>query len=253
MMSDKVKSSPSLARVVIVEDKVHIRNDTRQFIERQQGFVVVGSCGTIKEALVLLSTTDPDLVLLDISLADGNAFDLLEQAPERQFKIIFLTAHEEYALKAIKFGALDYLLKPIDESELLVALQKARPATSEQIHFATQQLRPGAPYNRIVLKSQQYIQIVDLADIVYCHSDSGYTTFFLADGRKVVVSKYIKEFIEILPASMFLRPHQSYLVNQKYIDRFHKDEDYLLLKTGVQVPVAARRKEAITQYFNHLH
>lgn len=253
-MDFKEEVAPTrMGRVVIVEDQVHIRNDIRRFIEQQKGFIVVGICGTIREALVLLATTEPDLVLLDINLSDGNAFDLLEQIADRPFKIIFLTAHEEYSLKAIKFGALDYILKPMDESELLNALHKARPVAAEQIALVRQHLNPSSTPNRIVLKSQQYIQVVNLEEIIYCHSDSGYTTFHLTSGKKVVVSKYIKEFANLLPSSQFIRPHQSFLVNTQYIDRYHKEGDYLLLRNGTKITVAARRKEAINHYFNHLH
>ena len=111
-----------LIRVVIVEDQSHIRNDIKVLLEQEKGFKVNGSCGSVKEARILIASSRPDLLLLDIQLADGTAFDLLKEIPINDYKIIFLTAFEQHAIRAIKYGALDYLLKPIDENEFSEAL-----------------------------------------------------------------------------------------------------------------------------------
>jgi two-component system, LytTR family, response regulator len=236
-------------RVVIVDDQPAIRKDAATLIQQQPGFIVAGACGSVQEALELIPSISPDLLLLDISLGDGTGFDVLQKLSTHSFKVIFLTAYQEHAIRAIRYGALDYLLKPIDQQELQQALAKVLPAGFEQVSIAQQQFSQQAPPNRIVLRSQQYMQVVKLSEIVYCHSHEGYTTFYLNDERKVLTSKHIKEYQDILPASLFLRPHQSYLVNNRFIDKYHKD-GYLILRNGVEIPVAMRRRETITEFFN---
>ncbi len=244
-----VLNSTPVIRVVIIDDEPAIRKDLQALMQQQPGFVVVGVCGSIQEARVLIPATQPDLLLLDISLGDGTGFDILhEMAPA--CKVIFITAHQDFAIKAIKYGALDYLLKPVDEEELQLALARVarmQQAAPEQLAVARDQLKQGGLQHRIVLRSQQYLQIVAFEEIIYCQSDAGYTTFFLADGRKIVVSKSIKEYEELLPDTWFLRPHQSYLVNHRFIDRYHKD-GYLILRNHVEIPVSTRRKDFVVEY-----
>ncbi len=241
---------PALIRVVIIDDEPAIRKDIQVLMQQHPDFIVVGACGSVQEARVLLPATQPDLVLLDISLGDGTGFDVLQDVAPLPYKVIFITAHQDFAIKAIKYGALDYLLKPLDESELQLALEKVlrtAPPEQEQLALVQQQFRQGGLQNRIVLRSQQYLQVVAFEEIVYCQSDAGYTTFFLTDGRKIVVSKSIKEYEELLPPAWFMRPHQSYLVNHHFIDRYHKD-GYLVLRNGAEIPVSTRRKDFVIEY-----
>jgi two-component system LytT family response regulator len=243
-------SSP--VRVIIIDDQQATIKDLQLLMQENHGFIVVGSCGSVKDALVLIPASRPDLLLLDITLSDGTGFDILQQTETTNFKVIFLTAHGEHAIRAIKFGALDYLLKPIDKNELSQALDKvlqSGPAHPDQFNIAQQQFRAMNMPDRIVLHAQDYMQIVELNEIVYCHSDTGYTTFHFADGSKMLTSKYLKEYEEILPATSFLRVHQSFMINTRFIARYHK-EGFLIMKNGAEVPVAARRKEFINQYIN---
>ena len=239
-----------LIRVVVIDDQPVIRSDIKSFVESRPGFVVVGDCGSVQEGQILLAGTSPDLVLLDISLGDGTGFDILSQFSFLPFKVIFLTAFSEFAIKAIKIGALDYLLKPIDEVELANALKKVEDTKlteAVQITVADQQYRQQN--SRLVLRTQTYIQVVEYEDIMYCKSDAGYTTFYLADGRKVVTSKTIKEYQDLLPAAQFLRPHQSVVVNFRFIDRYRRglDGGVLILKNAAEIPVAARRKDDVIE------
>ncbi|NML24096.1 response regulator transcription factor [Pseudoflavitalea sp. G-6-1-2] len=239
-----------MIRVMVIDDEPAIRKDMELLMKRQTGFIVVGSCGSVQEARTIIPATQPDLLLLDIELSDGTGFDIL-QTLDNPCKIIFITAYHDYAIRAIKYGALDYLLKPVDEEELNEALDKVRKAISavpqpDQLAIARQSLQQGGLQNRIVLRSQQYLQIVCFDEIVYCQSDAGYTTFFLTENRKIVVSKSIKEYEELLPA-YFMRPHQSYLVNHHFIDRYHKD-GYLVLRQGTEIPVSTRRKDYVIEY-----
>jgi two-component system LytT family response regulator len=239
-----------MIRVVIIDDEPAIRKDTQSLMQQQPGFVVVGMCGSVQEANIIIPATQPDLLLLDIQLPDGTGFDIL-QSLQTPCKVIFITAYHDHALRAIKYGALDYLLKPLDKEELETALAKlgqsnvAQPQ-QDQLSIARQSFQQGALPNRIVLRSQQYLQVVPFEEIMYCQSDAGYTTFFLTGNRKIVVSKSIKEYEELLPA-YFMRPHQSYLVNHHFIDRYHKD-GYLVLRNDTEIPVSTRRKDFVNEY-----
>jgi two-component system LytT family response regulator len=242
----------SAIRVVIVEDQPNILTDIQFLVEQQTGFVVTATCGTVREAKILIAQTKPDLLLLDVDLPDGTGFDILQEA-SNEFKVIFLTGHEQHAIRAIKCGALDYLLKPIDETEFSQALSKVAghlPAKPEQLKIAKHyhQKQVG---NRLVLRSQNVLQVVEISEIVYCHSDSGYTTFHLSDGKKHVVSNILKDYEDILTEPMFLRPHQSYLINTNYIDRYSKD-GIIHLKNGQPIPVAGRRRDAVMEFFNRM-
>jgi len=241
----------SLVRVVIVEDQPTIRKDVQLLMEKQDGFIVVGTCGSVKEARTIIPATQPDLLLLDVSLDDGTGFEILQEHSSTPFKVIFLTAYPDHAIQAIKYGALDYLLKPVDRLELEQALAKVlhmQPIQPDQIARAQQIFTKN---KHIVLRSADYLKIVELEKVVYCMSDSGYTTFFLSDGKKIMTSKYMKEYEELLLSSSFLRTHQSYMVNFQFIDRYHK-EGYLILKDGTEIPVAARRKDQILELLNRL-
>ncbi|WP_212004840.1 LytTR family DNA-binding domain-containing protein [Chitinophaga sp. HK235] len=242
-----------MIRTLIIDDEPAIRKDLEWLMKRYPDFVVLGSCGSIAEARVIIPSTEPELLLLDIELADGTGFDLLQEFPDRNFRIIFITAYNEHAIKAIKFGAFDYLLKPVDEEELvetlkrLVAESPVNTRTQIDITRGHLQQKKSGLVNRIVLRSSQYLQVVPFEEILYCQSDGSYTTFYLTGNRKVMVSRPIKEYDELLPESWFIRIHQSYIVNHHFIDRFLKD-GILVLKDGTQIPVSARKREYVRQF-----
>jgi two-component system, LytTR family, response regulator len=241
-------------RVIIVEDMIAIRQGIEDFLRQQPGFIVIGTCGTVSDAIVLIHNTKPDLLLLDIGLPDGTGFDILEQLPAPT-KVIFLTAHHEFAIKAIRYGAIDYLLKPLDENELREALQRvidAQPLLQEQIAITLHSFRKNKLQDYIALRSRQFVQIVELKEISYLQGDNGYTTVFLNGGKKVVTTKTLKEYEELLPDTFFLRTHQSYLINELYIDRYHPKEGIVHLKDGKQIPVSFRKREKVDKYFKKL-
>lgn len=235
-----------MIRTLIIDDEPAIRKDLQALLALHPGFTCIGGCGSIAEAKILISATDPDLVLLDINLSDGTGFDLLAALPAISFKIIFITAYNDQAIKAIKFGALDYLVKPVNDEEFAHALEVCSRNTVQQqatqLSLSQEQMKPVGHFNRIALRSQYFLQIVAFDEINYCQGDSGYTTFYLTDKRKIVVSKSLKEYEELLPDHIFIRTHQSYLVNQLYINLFHKD-GYVVMKSGEQIPVATRKKD----------
>lgn len=242
-------------RVIIVEDQIAIRQDIEYLLRQQTGFIVIGVCGTVSDAIVLIHATKPDLLLLDIGLPDGTGFDILEQMSPARPKVIFLTAHSEHAIKAIRYGAIDYLLKPLDEKELTEALQKvisAQPLLQEQIDITLQSFRKNKLQDHIVLRSRQFVEIVELKEICYLQGDNGYTTVFLHDGKKVLTTRTLKDYEEQLSGASFLRTHQSYLVNELYIHRYHPREGILYLKDGTKIPVSLRKKEMVVLYFKTL-
>ncbi len=236
-----------MIRTLIIEDETIIRESIVTMFSKNPQINIVGDCGTVAEATILAKNCKPDLILSDINLTDGTAFDFLNQIKERNFNIIFITAHEEYALKAIKIGALDYLLKPIDEDELNNVIDKlitneSKNQINQRIEVVNSEIK--GKNEEIVLRLFDSYQIIRYNELMYCKSDSGYTTFFLKDGRNFLVSKSLKEYESILPKNNFFRTHQSYLINLNFIDRFEKGGS-VFLKNEIEIPVAVRKKEAL--------
>jgi len=238
-------------KALIVEDKEYIRKGLLNLLELVEFEVqVVGECESVNEAVILAKACKPELIFLDINLTDGTAFDFLEQSEHTDFKVIFITAYEEYALKALKMGAVDYLLKPVDIEELEIALQKvsALPISTQkqQINVVKQAITKET--SQLILSLQDSFQVIDLKELMYCESDKGYTTFYCIDKKKYIVSKTLKEFEERLSKANFTRPHQSYIVNLKFIDKYDKS-GVIHLKNGKKIPVSSRRKEAFLNTF----
>jgi two-component system LytT family response regulator len=242
-------------QAIIVEDKTYIRKGLLNLLELIDTDVkVVGECESVKEAVIVAKACKPELVFLDINLTDGNAFDFLEQTKHLNFKVIFITAYEEFALKALKMGAVDYLLKPVDVEELKIALDKVKQLSvteqKEQINVAKQVWNNQE--DKLILSLQDSFQVVDLNELMYCESDKGYTTFYCNDGKKHLVSKTLKEFEERLTKINFTRPHQSFMVNLKFIDKYDKS-GVIHLKNGKKIPVSSRKKEQfVTAFLNRI-
>jgi len=244
-----------MIRTLIIEDEPAIRKEIAYLVNQQTDFRLLGTAASVKDALKLIGDTQPDLVLMDIQLTDGTAFDILDQLNEVTFKIIFITAYNHFAIKAIKYGSLDYLLKPLDESELKAVMQNIVIKQDDDLYTQQQKLSIAASQNqpdesnlesRMILATQESLQVIQLKDIVYCQSDGGYTWFYLVSGEKILISKPLKYYDELLPEEWFLRPHQSYLVNIIYVDKYMKVGD-LILKNKKEIPVSTRRKEYIMQ------
>jgi two-component system LytT family response regulator len=247
---------------VIVDDEATVRNTIRTLLsENFPDITVLASAGSIGEGYEAIVKHKPDLLFLDVELPDGNGFDLLRKFPSVSFRIIFITGHQEYALDAIKVSALDYILKPIDNDELRLAVEKAR----EVISHTEQQLKLQAlnenlqsskkVLKRIILHTSDHLQIVSVSDIIRAEADSNYTSFSLSDGKRILVSRTIKEFESLLSGTGVIRVHQSHLVNINYIDRFiKKDGGYLLLKEGTKIPVSPILKKQVLQALtDHLY
>lgn len=241
-------------RVIIVEDMTFLRQDLEEFLQKQSNFIIIGSCGTVSDAIALIHNTKPDLLLLDIQLPDGTGFDILEQIPAK-VKVIFLTGHSQYAIQAFGYGAIHYLLKPFNELELTEALQRvidAQPLLREQIAITLHSFRKQREQEYIALRCQNFVKIVRLKEIIYFEADNQYTTVFLHAADKVVTTRPLKEYDELLADRFFVRTHQSYLINEIYIDRYYHQEGIIYLKDATEIPVSRRKKEMIDQYLKTL-
>jgi two-component system LytT family response regulator len=239
-------------KFVIIDDEEKHRNLIKSILKEEKNLVCVGEATCVAEGLALIEETCPDLALLDIDMPDGTGFDLLKSISPIDFQVVFITAHDEFAVKAFKFSALDYLLKPIDPDELLLAVQKAQKVQQQsqnQLQLATllsnvesfsQQVK------KLVLKDSDNIYIVSTQEILYLQSDNNYTSFFLTENRKIVVSKTLKEYEQLLENSGFFRTHQSYLINLAYLHRIDKrDGGSVVLQEKIYLPLAQRRKDSL--------
>lgn len=238
---------------LIIEDKAYIRKGLLNLLELIETDVqVVGECESVKEAVIVTNACKPDLVFLDINLTDGTAFDFLEKVEHLNFKVIFITAYEEFALQALKMGAVDYLLKPVDIEDLKTALEKVAnlpmEEQKEQINVVKKVWNNQT--GTLVLSLHDSFQVIDLNELLFCETDKGYTTFYCNNGKKYVVSKTLKEFEKRLTKANFTRPHQSFMVNLNFIDKYDKS-GAIHLKNGKKIPVSSRKKETfLTTFLN---
>ncbi|MCL3779780.1 response regulator transcription factor [Prolixibacteraceae bacterium JC049] len=253
-----------MIKVVIIDDELSGREILTSLVkEHFPQLDIVGEADSVKSGYECIIKHNPDLVFLDINLRDGTGFNLIQKFTTIDFKIIFVTAYNEYAIKAIKYNAIDYILKPIDLEEFTSGVQKAIDSFSgEDGEVATTSAEPNkeALYvsaknteKKIVLKTSESIYLVDIKNILRCSSESSYTTFFLYTGEKIMVSKTLREFEEVLVKYGFLRVHQSHLVNLSYVVRFDKrDGGSVILEDKTKVPVSHRRKQKLLDYFDGL-
>jgi two-component system LytT family response regulator len=213
---------------------------------------VIGVAHSVVSAAKLLRQQKPDLIFLDILLGDGTGFDLLEIFPGLDTRIIFVTASDEFALRAFRYAAVDYLLKPIEPEQLQDAVRRAQKqlgGTRESLSVLQEAIaRPDVLPSRISLHTQERILVVEVDQIVRCEADDNNTRFLLASGEKVFVTRTLKHFEQLLEGHGFVRVHQSHLVNFRYVRGLEKKEGgYLLLKNGEMVPVSIRKKgEVVT-------
>jgi two-component system LytT family response regulator len=197
---------------------------------------------SVETGVQAIKDESPDIVLLDIQLPDGTGFDILNHFNNREFKVIFITAHEEHAIKAIKHMAMDYLLKPVDRNELKVAIERAVSTLKAEKSKNKVPLNPHK--KRLVLKTLESVYVVELETIIRCEADRNYTTFYLTTGNKIVVSKTLKEYEGLLSNYNFLRVQQSHLINLDFVDRYDKTEGgHVVMKDDSQVPLSPSKRE----------
>ncbi|MEZ5000665.1 MAG: LytTR family DNA-binding domain-containing protein [Bacteroidales bacterium] len=243
---------------IIVDDEHAVRNSIQTLLGQEfPAIKVVATASTVAEAKEALTIHQPDLLFLDVELPDGTGFDLLTNFRPAAFRVIFITGHREYALNAIKVSALDYILKPFEPEELISAVKKAMKSVSseeekQKFEAFAENLNPGKVLKRIILHTADHLHVVEIKDIIRAEADSNYTIFWLSGERKIMVSRTIKEFDELLSGSGLLRVHQSHLVNLYFVDRFVKrDGGYLLLKDSTPIPVSQNLKKKVIGAINN--
>jgi two-component system LytT family response regulator len=247
-------------RIVLVDDDSTIRENLKTMLSMYSPqSVVIAEADGVRAGLVCIKEHKPDLVLLDVEMKDGTGFDLLYLYGQLDFKVIFVTGHDAYAIRAFKISAIDYILKPVDPTELMAALKKAEGITDgreQQVRVANlvQNTREGSSNQKIVLKDAETVYLVAVKDIIRCESETNYTRFYLTDGRVVMVSKTLKEYDTLFDGQNFFRAHQSHLINMLHFDRYEKkDGGTVFMKDGSALPVAIRKKEALMAALERLN
>lgn len=219
---------------------------------------IIGTAKSVVEAAKLLRKKQSDILFLDIMLGDGTGFDILEIFPNLKSKLIFVTASDAYAIKAFKFAAIDYILKPYSDDDLANAIERANEQLqpeNEQLKVLQQAItKPNTKLEKISLHTSEKIVIADIDDIIRCKSDNNYTTFYFKNKEKVLVSKTLKFYADLLKEVGFLRVHQSHLINTKYIKEFIKsDGGYLMLTDKSNIPVSVRKRNEVLDALKNIH
>lgn len=248
-----------MIKAVIVDDEPALRELNETILKKNFDEVeVIGNLGSVVDAVEFINQHKPQLLILDIRLSDGTGFNILQRIEPYNYAVIFVTAYDEFAIKAIRFSAIDYILKPIDEQEYCAAIERALSSVNssklqDQVQTFFSYYERKTQNRKIVLKTVDAINIIDVSDITHCKSDSNYTTFYLISGEKIMVSKAMKEYEDILLDYDFFRPHHSYLVNLNYITKLNKsDGGFLVLKDGSEIPVSLRRKKKLIEVLDKL-
>jgi two-component system LytT family response regulator len=242
-----------MIKALLVDDEAYIRNSVREKINQyfSADIEIIGEAESVAKAVNLIKEESPDLLFLDIQLTDGTSFDILNQIEVKDVDIIFITGFDKHAIKAIKVGALDYILKPIDESEFKEAVEKAIESSKKEndleklIEISSEYFK-GVEKKRIVLKTMENVYVVYEDDILYCKSEGNYTTFYTLQAERILISKPIKKVIELLSEDIFIRCHQSYIVNKKHVLRYNR-QGVLIVNHEIKVPVSSRRKDHVIE------
>ena len=229
-----------MLRIVVIDDEKNVRIVIKRLLSLiSNEYKVVGEASSVIDAKKIIETKKPDIVLLDIELEDGTGFDLLEQINKPNFKLIFITAFNEYAIKAFKFNALDYILKPIDPKELKESIDKAKSTINleNELSFLLENFENNKE-QKLVIKTTQRTHFIPINDIVYFQSDGSYSKIVTIE-TTILASKNLKHFQTLVPAELFIRPHQSYLVNKEYIIGLKGNS--IILNNNVEIPISVRR------------
>jgi two-component system LytT family response regulator len=243
-MSKKLKT-------VIVDDE----QDAVEFINSIIGeyctsLEVVAKANNVIQGVAAIKDNKPDLVFLDVEMPNGTGFDLLAQFPEKDFDVVFITAFNHYAIKAIKFSAVDYILKPININEFIDAVNRVVKKRSERstqgnenLKILMENLRSSLP-SRLAIPTADGMEYLNPKDIIRIEADRSYSWFFLTGGRKILVSKHLKEFQELLSDRYFFRSHNSHLINLKYVKKFVRREGgYIEMTDAAMIPISRNRKD----------
>jgi two-component system, LytTR family, response regulator len=249
-----------MIKAIIVDDEKKARETIRNMVDLYcKNVKISGEADNIKSAAELIIAQKPDLVFLDIKMPNGSGFDLLTGLGEIDFRVIFITAYAEYAIKAFKFSAIDYILKPINPDELIASVNKVltlaeKESMSARLEtFISNMENITREIKKIVLKTSDSIHVINVRDIIRCEADGNYTCFYLMNDKKILVSNTLKEYDEMLSPYGFFRTHQSHLVNIDYVEKYEKKGGgFLLMKDKSEVPVSVRKKETLLTFLEKI-
>lgn len=240
-----------MLRAVVIDDIETFRKRHIALIRANCPTIsVIGQAESVESGIVLINQLAPDIVFLDVEMPDGSGFDLLQKLKPFEFKVIFITGYEDFAIKAFRFSAIDYLLKPLDASHLIEAVKKVEESMGKEVFdmklnnlFAN--LERPKNLQKLILKTAEKIYSVAIQDIVNCESDTNYTTFNFINAPKLVVSTNLKEYEALLSPHGFFRSHQSHLINMAYFDHYIKTDggNTIVMKNKTTIPLSVRKKE----------
>lgn len=246
-------------RALVIDNETAIRKSIMELISVFCPDVTeIGEASSVSNGLDKIKTYQPDVLFLDVELDDGTGMDLLSKLDKIDFSVIFITAHNKYAVDAFKFSAIDFLLKPINPEELVRSVERVKSQNnsklSEQIVVLKEIIMASNNINKkIVLKDSDSIYLVKIADIIRCESDKSYTTFVVHNQKNIVISKGLKDFEELLEPYGFIRTHQSHLINCTKIKRFDKaDGGLIVLENEDRVPLSQRKREYVLELLNNI-
>ncbi len=250
-------------KILVIDNENEVRQILKDMVEAwEKGMHIIDEANGVANGIEKINTFNPDVVLLDVEMDDGTGFDLLRRLSNPVFQLIFTTAHNKYAVQAIKFSAIDYLLKPVDPVDLNIALQKAADninhhTLQNQLLVLMQQIgnKDGAAgmAKQIVLKDIDKTYFVKLSDILYCGAEGSYTKFYIANAEPIFVSRNLRSYEELLAPAGFIRTHHSCLVNPEKIKIYDRKTDCgtLVLEGGHTVPVSQRKKDFVIQFLEN--
>jgi two-component system, LytTR family, response regulator len=244
-------------RALIVDDEFQSRSFLSKIIAKLHPEIqIVGTAGTVEEAVEKVVDLKPNLLFLDIMIQNKNVFEIFDLIKDVTFEVIFTTAHNEFAVKAFRFNAMDYLLKPIDLDDLEIAIKKvrekltsSRTTTIQQFENLAHQVRHrDNAFNKIAIPTTDGFILIPLEDIIYCESDGNYTNFILKDGKKIISSYTLKQYEDMLSGSNFFRTHKSFLVNISHITRYIKGDGGIVRMTnGKEIEVSRNNKHTLLE------
>ena len=247
---------------VIIDDDINLRNGMKGLLKLYAPEInIIGEADNVKNGVTEILNKKPQVVFLDIQLTDGTGFDVLENITKAEGKVntnvVFITAHEKYAIKAFRFSALDFLLKPVDPDELQQVIAKIKNSLESKSSFSNIDLllenisKKVDTFKRIALSTSDGIHLFEIGDIMRCESNDNYTKFFIKNQKPILISKTLKEYDELLSEHGFERIHQSHLINLAYLKAYIKsDGGYVLMQDGSQLPISQRKKERLKQLLN---
>lgn len=238
-----------MTTAIIIDDEKKARDFIEMIISRNfPDIKISGKASSVVEGIKLINQVSPDLVFLDIEMQDGTGFDLLEALPDKNFDLIFVTAYNYHAVKAFKFSAVDYVVKPIDIEDFKNAVEKVLTKNqllkkSQSLDILKSNLRSKAPL-KIAIPVLEGIEYIETASIVSFNADGRYTRIFLEGGKKIIVSKSLGEFNDLIDNITFFKPHKSHIINLTHVNKYVKKGCYLLMSDGSEVPLSRGNRDS---------